>query len=345
MLPSIPPGVRKAGRFATSLLLGVLGCELLLRILVPFPIYYSTWYTSGVHTQDDQFGFVFQPHYQGVMRHADKTWYEPLELDQRGFRLPAIRTNRDGAPTQIVMLGGQSMAFSYGLPDAECIHQQVADRLDRNCNIEVLSWSGFPLDKDLAKLKRFTTPEDFDVAVVFAYNAVDYQPKSDRKAPVTPNDIPMVNSVVSPMDPAASIGGPWYYRSYTIAGICRLLRLPARAMQRLGLVATETPAASAVTDHNASTAKEPRVFTTARRLQELGIDQVIVVALPIAGERVGPPTLPRSPADEIVVLDLRDALSKDQASDWIASGHYGPRSAQRIAQAIATSIESHSLNQ
>ncbi len=327
-----------------AIAIGWILCEGLLRILIPQPIYYSTWFTAGVHQHDDRLGFVFRPNYNGAMRNADQVWMEPLRLDADGFRLPAVRMGRSesGRPLTIVMLGGASMAFCYGLPDADCLHQQVADRLNRNCRIELVSWPGFTIDQDIQKLKRFTNPRQFDIAVLYGYDADDFESAPNgNQVPPTVGDqttsIRMIDSVVVPPDPAARLAPSLYYRSYLIAGLCRMLRVPAQVFSRL----LEDRSDAATTTRSIDTAFDGdlRLITAAQRLRSLGIKEVLIVALPREGRRLGPPHLPPVPSRDLRAIDLRDEFDQGGFhADWIASGHYGPGAAGKLAGKIATAL-------
>lgn len=328
---------RHAVRFArpiAALSIGLLGCEIVLRILIPPTIYYSAWFTAGVHQRDEQLGFVFRPDYRGAMRHADHVWMEPLRLDENGFRLAAIR-QRDPQSIEsrrIVMLGGASMAFCYGLPDADCLHQQVADRFPQDCRIDLLSWPGFNLSQDFEKLSRFSEASQFDTAILFAYGEQDYVHDPDwERLPAA--EFRMIDSVVYPEDRAARLGGDWYDRSYVVAGGCRTWLVGETILGRLGLwQSAAAPPASSIAEKG-----EPTIYAAASKLRRLGIDSVIVVALPWQETRVGPERMPAPAAPGITVVDLRDEPTSVRF-DWIASGHYGQQSARHLAGKVAAAL-------
>ncbi|WP_146520927.1 hypothetical protein Pla52nx_004065 [Stieleria varia] len=333
--------VRRPFRTGLSMLVAlVIGwgmCESVLRMLVPQELFYSTWFTEGVHERDAEFGFVYRPKFRGAMRNADHVWMEPLQLDASGFRQPAIRNETgDSDPLRVIMLGGASMTFCYGLSDAECLHQQVAQRLDESIQIDLISWPGFTLGQDLRKLQRFTSPSEFDLAIVFAHGAEDYRVNSnwDRFEPV--DDFRMIDSVVMPADPAADLAGELYYKSYVAAGICRVAQTPLRMISRFN-----QGQASGQSESHDQPNEQPddvlSIYKAAVRLTELGIGRVLVIALPHQSQHVGPVTLPPSTSKKIKIIDLRSV--DRQEFDWIAYGHYGPKSSAQLGREIAKAIK------
>lgn len=334
--------MRRIASIVFAIMIGWVLCESVLRVLVPSPIFYSTWFTEGVHQRDPRFGFVFRPGYDGAMRNVDKVWMEPVRLDARGFRQPAVNHGRHSSssesspkqPVRIVMLGGASMGFGYGLADDETLHHQVAQRLSEACQIDLISWPGFTLGQDVQKLTQMLEPNQYDVGVILAYAPDDYVSRSDWDTLVPPADLPMIDSVVTPSDPAAQWGGDLYWDSYVVAGICRLLRVPANLL--VGHMSDLDASQESPLDKNLEDGK-PQILMASERLKSLGVDSVLIVALPRQIGMSGPAVLP-DPADAIMI-DLRQEPGNEQF-DWIAYGHYGPDSAKHLAEKIARVIES-----
>jgi hypothetical protein len=318
--------------------IGLLLCEVLIRLLVPEPIFYSTWFTRGVHRLDGDLGFVLVPNYTGAMRHVDGVWMEPLQLDRYGFRMAANEPgeNDTGASETIVMLGGASMAFSFGLADHEALHWRMADRLVNRPTIRVVSWPGFTVHQDLAKIDRFLDAKRIDRAVVFAYGHEDYEPHREPATPPPSPAVPIDDGIVLPQDPAASLAGRLYYRSTIVAGACRWWFSLA---QLIGKDAAKSQTPSPSLDATKNTGKDASVLRVAQRLRDIGMERVFVVALPHQKTRFGPGSLRDWSSEGIEVLDLRD-LSDRPEMDWIAGGHYGPRSSAIIGQAIAEVLQS-----
>lgn len=331
--------MRRAITRTTAILIGWMLCEGLVRILVPGPIYYSTWFTPGVHQRDAELGFVFTPNYQGAMRHADRVWMQPLELNDHGFRLSARGGSDDGVRQTgtIVMLGGASMAFSFGLSDLESLHQQTASHLGAELNVHVVAWPGFTIGQDLLKLDRFMESLPIDRAIVFAYSEDDYQLCSELALPdIAASQLAIDNGDVLPRDPAARLVGAAYYRSVVLAGASRWWIAVVGLLKGTGAGETRSPAVAGELDTN-TPRQQPAAFVAAQQLRARGIREVTVVALPHQLRQIGPDALERFTEDGVSVLDLR-RLTERPDMDWIAGGHYGPRSAMIIGTRIASAI-------
>lgn len=330
--------VNRWASFGLSLFVGWSLCELVLRILIPVPIFYSTWFTEGVHERDAYFGFVFRPNYDGAMRNVDQVWSEPLQLNSKGFRKAAVRERGNtksqqagSASRRIVMLGSASMGFGYGLADHETLHHQVADHLKGGCQIDLISWPGFTLGQDVQKLRRMLIPDEYDVGVILAYSKGDYEFSPDWGSIVRPDDLEMQESVVTPDDPASRLGGKLYWDSYVLAGLCRMMYVP------LNLVGGDhsTGRSDKASAMSARVGKA-QVVMAAERLKSLGIDDVLIVALPQQGGVVGPAVL--SELSDTAWIDLRYE-PQEHDFDWIAYGHYGPESASHLAKEIAAAVD------
>lgn len=321
-----------------ALMIGWISCECLLRILAPKTIFYSTWFTEGAHQRDAEFGFVFRPYYRGAMRNTDLVWNQPIRLNANGFRYPAVRAETGTAnPTRVVMLGGASMAFGYGLDDAECLHHRVASHLEEDCRIDLISWPGFTLTQDLRKVQRFSDPSIYDLAVLFLYAERDYrfQPDWDRTGPIA--DIQMIDSVVTTDNAAARLGGRLYYNSYVVAGLCRAWQVPGNLLSRFDVPGNVNESSGSI-EAAETFADRRQMHLAASWLLEQGVQSVLVVALPRQSQHVGPSVLGSSKDERVKVLDLRSVLN-EQSIDWIAYGHYGPETVEKLANSIAEAIE------
>lgn len=362
-----------------AMVVGWGSCELFTRLIVPPPIFYSLWFEGDVHQADETFGFVFRPGYQGGMRHADGVWDVPLSLDSHGFRQP-VRSDSQPAERRVILLGGASMAFSYGLTDLESLHGQIARRLPARWSAQTIAWPGFSLLQDLYKYRDRLGRDPGDFVIVCAYAETDFEqsvvnpfeslldvrmqadaaqtalanPAVMGQSATTANALNWVGSVVVPAEPMAVEIGPLFYRSYVVAGLGRLLspllsgamsirdRRVAGASQQLMGSGIEHAATETV---QAELLGIPRAYHAATTLRELGVEQVLIVALPHQKEFFGPSRLPVPDDSSIRVLDLRQAFDDSAAStspvaDWIAQGHYGIHQASWLA-AVIESVNEH----
>ncbi|MEM6689132.1 MAG: hypothetical protein AAF664_06870, partial [Planctomycetota bacterium] len=136
-----------------AIVLAFIATECFLRCIRPFPLFYSAWFTSGIHEPDTELGFRFVSNFHGQMRHEDGVYSVPLSLDAQGFRVPQqdIDSKED-----IVILGGASMSFCYGLTDEQTIAAVISSQTAQSDRIQTISWPGFDLPRDVLKLKRWT---------------------------------------------------------------------------------------------------------------------------------------------------------------------------------------------
>jgi hypothetical protein len=123
-------------------ILALLLSELFLDLVLNTIAEKSLAFTNGVQTADARFGFVFTPHYRGWMRHADHVFLVPLELDQYGFRLPAIT---QGSRQNVLVLGGRSMMFTYGMTDDQTVPHEIDAALKTPSTVYDVAWPGFEL--------------------------------------------------------------------------------------------------------------------------------------------------------------------------------------------------------
>lgn len=147
---------------------GLLLAEGCMRVLVPYEIMLETWFTPGIHTYDEEMGFIYTPNYHGQMRHADGLWVgEPLTLDAHGFRQPALPPDPGPDVQRVVLLGGRSLMMSYGLPDEATIHHRLAAHLDQPTEVCNTAWAGDSLWRNWHYLNREMGDEPpFDVAII-----------------------------------------------------------------------------------------------------------------------------------------------------------------------------------
>ena len=116
--------------------------EGLLQVISSPTLLMSKWYSSGIHTPDSTYGYAFSPNYQGWMRQEDNVFLEELTLDEYGFRTPAIRQD---ARKEIIIMGGKSMTFSYGVEQEDALHSQLQKHLINPSNVYCTSWPAVAL--------------------------------------------------------------------------------------------------------------------------------------------------------------------------------------------------------
>ena len=137
---------RRIGRALIGLLmaslLGCLAAELFVRLIMPLEIAYQTYYSPGVHTPDPKYGFVFTKNYRGRMVHSDNVPYVPVRHDEFGFRPPAA-TPTVGPIDTIVLIGGASMVYGYGVPHQYTLQATMVQAASRPIRVYNTAWPGF----------------------------------------------------------------------------------------------------------------------------------------------------------------------------------------------------------
>ncbi len=337
---------------------GIVAAEFYVHLIIPYPLFYSTWFDEGIHQPDEQFGFVYTPNFAGSMRHKDRVWREPLELDQHGLRL-SVSTNDNKEPTQdVVLMGGYSMIFSYGLRTERTVAANIANSSKIPITVHTLSQPGVPLLYDFHKFKRFLEKDVKPKVVVLCLYRTD---DLDILAAEFQQVIPKVNKdlfrnhesiVLVRSGLPEKIGHP-YFQSYVLAGSCRLSESIYAKANRLknkitGLTETQVPHDIDINQNLVSEKKvdviEPNVqekTTFLIHLQEYFRQRnakLVIVALPIDTDRALSKEIDKLDSAQITLLDLCDSL--DETNDkWIAAGHYSQQSAKTLGKRIAISIQ------
>jgi len=157
---------------AFALFMAVLMAEIFIRMIYKEELVFSSWYSKGIHTPDENLGFRLTPHYKGSMSHADHVWGVPLELDKYGYRKEA-NNKVQGKQKKILILGGASMMFSYGLPDSKTVHHRLAYHSQNNVVVKNCSCAGAPLFHTWKTYHKYLDPyytPDIVVVCVFSEN-------------------------------------------------------------------------------------------------------------------------------------------------------------------------------
>ena len=351
--------------------LGVLASEGFLRVLQPYAIYYSTWFDPGIHQPDDELGFVFSPNFQGGMRNTDRAWYVPLHLDERGLR-PPVSTRNDEQGDDIVLFGGASMGFSYGLTSSESIAAQIASQSQRPVTVHTLPWPGFGIWRDFRKYKRFIEPTQSPrIAVLFLYRDRDYEDiqaefTDELPVPELGDDLFRYHDrlVITADGRFPRLAGRVYSESYVAAGICRELNEAESAYRWLSRrarfylveggkrkqiaprpsseqIAEKADQVNANDTLQSEQQHDVNLITQIRnRLASRGTE-LVVVALPANFNRLrGPEDVSPFIPPGTAFYDLRGVL-RDTDADWKARNHYGTRSARRLGEEIARLLQPH----
>jgi hypothetical protein len=334
-------------------ILGVVAAECFVRLVVPFSLFYNTWFEGGIHQPDEELGFVYTPNYVGGMRHREQTWRVPLELDENGFRLPVSTDDDSDTPSKdVVLLGGVSMMFSYGLRDDQTIAAHIAKNSVVSVRVHTLSQPGFKIGRDFYKFKRYFEGRlRPSVVVVSLYgpNAAGELLAEYSSTPSKPAGDPFrFHDGIAIKRPGLPhrIGRP-FLQSYVIAGGCRLIDKVDTKLYRLkDLVTGRQPKSENQTsertdpDETQIRRYQNDLLSNMQEFFERRDVKLIFVFLPKHGtpSQLATTNLTSRLLDHDAVLDLTGSL-RVADSDWKAAGHYGPRSARIVGARIADAIQ------
>jgi hypothetical protein len=333
--------------------IAIILAEAFLQITLEKERVFETWYTPGIHAPSKKFGFVFASGYKGYMRHKDKVWNVPLQLNEHGFRQPVLAG--PGRPRRkVVMIGGASLMFCYGLPDHQTITSQIAKASEHNLEIHNTAWPGFDALRNWhVFLDTLDASEEFDAAIVAI------TPKHALKyCAALPNDF----SQLPPHPPSeeffafmdglairdrgrlAEALGPAYFRWFV-------------AYKSLSLVDGFFPEQQGWRDlepEEAVNLTNEKVNQTEFALQQfsrflLYLDahfrqrgtKMLVLFLPRVGRRLDfYDPLPTAIPQHIAWVDLhKELLPQLNPNEYIAWTHYSAEQAERIGKRLAEEID------
>lgn len=358
------PDRRRLGRTLIGLLmaglLGSVAAELFLRLIMPPEIAYQTFYSPGIHTPSPKYGFVFAKNYHGRMVHSDNVAYVPLRHDEFGFRPPAA-TPTAGPVDTIVLLGGASMVYGYGVPDQYTLPATMVQAASRPIRVYNAAWPGFDVYRMFHAYCEFLEPHIAhpQVAILCLYNVdlADFaqMPDDMQHVPPPPPQAElfryMDNMVLSaPKGLLSKALGRYYFQSYVGARLASALDRIVEVPLRICRVATAPhPNGIAASSLLPSPSREA---ADARNLEKLVkfisyVDQyfqrqnttLMVAILPVAAqlhtaEKYAPivAALPR----QIPCLNLHQELSGQlQPSHFLGAAHYGPYASTEIGRRLA----------
>ena len=339
--------LRRVAVFGAIGLLSLLGTEAFLRLMVPYELAFETGFTPGIHTPDEQFGFVFTPNYEGYMRQADGVWGIRFALDQNGFRRTAV--GRGSPPRRrIVMVGGMSMMMGYGLPDGRTVPGVLASTSRHPLEVHNTALAGFDLLRNWHLFLRKLDDQAFDGAILSVYGnfpdmLVHFSELPDdlSQVPAPPSEDLFYffdNLVTDRQGPLAEVLGPALYTSYVgyrvFHAVDRRLRLMGYGRREHAQSLPRKPAGSGAQKFAALI---DRVSTHFRCKGT----RLLVVFLPIQS---APDTFYSPLADAlpngISYLDLhRDHHASISREPFLAVGHYGREQSRIIGSALADAIE------
>ncbi len=112
---------------ALAILIAAVAAEGIVRVAIHPALDYTSGFSPGPYCSRPPLGISFNcPDYVGMMHEIGTNLYLPYRMNEEGFRGPYDSSLRDASASNIVVLGGQSQAFGYGLLDEDTISAQIA---------------------------------------------------------------------------------------------------------------------------------------------------------------------------------------------------------------------------
>jgi len=350
-----------------TLVVAVASAEAYLRLTVPFEIMYQTWFSRGVHTADDDFGLVYTKNFKGYMRHSDRSWNIPLDLDENGFRKSQSYSCTDDC-LDVVLLGGQSQMFGYGLQDRYTIAAEIAKASRVPIKVYNTAWPSLDLSLNFQVYKKLLENKVKPKFVILGlYNTTvasirvmsdDFDFMHERPSKKIFQYFP--DLFVVPLGKIASSVGPIYYKSYVTAGIISFVDRAIYFVERIMNADTETirsvlynkllygsskknsDNAEYLANNNVNILKFQKFMTYLKTYFKKRDCELLVVFLPHASgvENLYSEVKAIIPPD-VDVIDINEELHEETGvkGNYIAAGHYNKHMTNLIGKRIAAEIQ------
>jgi hypothetical protein len=118
--------IRRVSAVVVSMFIAAAGAEVMVRAAMSPALDYSSIFKPGIYCPDDTYGLVPCPNHKGAMHVAGGRDYIAYRTGHTGFRGP-FSTRPGHAPTRtVVLIGGQSQGFGFGLRDQETFASALA---------------------------------------------------------------------------------------------------------------------------------------------------------------------------------------------------------------------------
>jgi hypothetical protein len=335
-----------ASRLFAAVLCGGLLAEAMMQLVLSRAASMPLWYTGRIHEPDSTFGFRFASGYRGAMRHKDGVFFEPLSLDHQGFRLPATH---EGAEQRVVLIGGASMVFSYGVAEEDALHTAIRDALSTPSTVVNRAWPGFGLVRSYEAYRRSdTAAAQPSRTVFFVYGETVEKLQRDISQLTSSGGAPERSREVlfrysedmvlpQPLGVMGAALGDWYYRSFLVNrlvdAVWRIERFVLPVSRRSSPLRREADT-QPIMDSDAIVRNWMQSVVDAQG----GARSVLFVFLPSMDQALEHDyeRLRSLLPSECRVLDVRDLFQPRLGRDsYLAWGHYRSKVLKRIGHAIA----------
>ena len=330
-------------RIALAVVLALLAGEGAMRLFEEPRNSFSGAFRPMPYYEDSVLGVAFgPPNYHGMMALAGQkqTW---IALDDQGLRrIPS--QSAAGAPS-ILVIGGASQTFGFGLTDEETWPARVAQHLSGPIGIHVLALPGtsIALDWSAARAGRGGVGKPTAVVIALYGNDSDFPldtgPRHDRSLAIDEGRVIVRHGETA----------NWITSSLLLEAVIERLekawvqsKIPELLEKFLERSSGHGAKANAVaaTDARNAPAMALRDFVRAVGARTEPPDHVVVVTLPIASlapdyYRATTALLP----DSVPIVDLQASLApRITPAQLFRDGHYRPSLADSIGGAVARAL-------
>lgn len=329
----------------------VAAAEVLLRCAEPSEIYFRTWYKNGIHRPDPQYGFRWTPGYDGHMRHPDRVYTPvPLRLNEYGFRLPVASTNAGPDALRVLLLGGRSMVFCYGLADDETIAGRMAAVSRRPVVVQNAALAGLDLYRNwhLAREQIETFRPHVILVCMYKMDPAsfsEFAPDFTRipPPPATAEELFVLwDGIAGGRSPLINRLGRRHDASYVLYGLCNIEDRLLDDLDRVQKwVRRRREEGKAPTPQDET--RSPGLAVFLRHIAGSPVSGGATVGIVLLPQRNKPADLygdfvnllPPEMSRIDVHAHLAGGLGRSQ---WIAENHYGRDLADRIARDMAGEV-------
>lgn len=326
----------------TLLTLGLL--ELILRLVEPREIFFETWTRNGIHTPDPDFGFRYTPGYDGFMRHSDGVYAPvPLRLNRHGFRLETASPGAGPDAARVLLLGGKSMMFSYGLSDEASIPGRMAALSPEPLVVQNAATPGVYLYLGWHVAREQIEAFDPDIILLNVYQedpalCDPYAPAFDRLPPPPPPEsmFRLWDRIADSRGALLRLLGRQHDASYLLYGLFNVEHRLSDDWSRMRRWVVRRHAAQDEDSDDPAGAGFTAFF---RHIDAWASARNCAIGVVLLPEINKPPDryaqLRSLIPPEIRVCDAHAALIRDLGRmRWIGEGHYGPEAAERIGRLL-----------
>ncbi len=126
-----------------AILIAAAAAEGIVRVAIHPALDYTSDFIPGPYCSNPALGISFNcPDHAGLMHQIGTNLYVPYGLNEEGFRGPYLSPNRNGHAGNVVVIGGQSQMFGFGLLDDDTIGAAMAGSSCEPADVHIFSLPG-----------------------------------------------------------------------------------------------------------------------------------------------------------------------------------------------------------